>query len=218
MGPREAPRTPFGPGGDPPAILIAVTSSHLESARFAIECAVCPVCRLAIGDRPPRTCERCETPHHADCWDYLEGCGMYACDRARLEADLETRREAGIRAMEADGALVLLEEPDDPEDLDEVGVVAWRWRDLMRPITWAQLPPVFWRRVGTVLVGPCLLAFDRAVRHPTLEGQVSWLVAGGLLGATAFLAITLSEEIPRALVWLSGWNPELPEDTRRLTG
>ena len=26
-----------------------------------------------------RICERCETPHHADCWDYAGGCALFGC-------------------------------------------------------------------------------------------------------------------------------------------
>lgn len=38
----------------------------------------CPVCAMAIADRPV-LCRRCRTPHHPDCWDYAGGCSMFAC-------------------------------------------------------------------------------------------------------------------------------------------
>lgn len=42
----------------------------------------CPVC----GDRLVKsiqTCPICKTQHHAQCWDYNEGCAVYACEANR---------------------------------------------------------------------------------------------------------------------------------------
>jgi hypothetical protein len=41
--------------------------------------ATCPVCGDALGDRPRRTCERCDTLHHEDCYDYLGDCATFGC-------------------------------------------------------------------------------------------------------------------------------------------
>ena len=38
----------------------------------------CPVCSTVIVGQY-RTCERCNTPHHIDCWDYCGGCAIFAC-------------------------------------------------------------------------------------------------------------------------------------------
>lgn len=78
----------------------------------------CPVC----GDRilgPPRTCTRCDTPHHAECWDYVPGCAVFACEEGALvRADEWPRAHrlvlwraralvAGARALRG-GALALV--------------------------------------------------------------------------------------------------------------
>lgn len=38
----------------------------------------CPVCGESVG-AAPTPCPRCDTPHHFDCWEYNEGCGVYGC-------------------------------------------------------------------------------------------------------------------------------------------
>ena len=38
----------------------------------------CPVCSTAIDDSP-RVCERCSTPHHEDCWEYVGDCAIFGC-------------------------------------------------------------------------------------------------------------------------------------------
>lgn len=38
----------------------------------------CPVCGTRISDKPT-WCERCETPYHADCFAFAEGCAIYGC-------------------------------------------------------------------------------------------------------------------------------------------
>ncbi|HLY11423.1 MAG TPA: RING finger protein [Planctomycetota bacterium] len=40
----------------------------------------CPIC--AAGLREPLVrCDRCRSPHHRECWDYLGHCATYGCDR-----------------------------------------------------------------------------------------------------------------------------------------
>jgi len=40
--------------------------------------ATCPVCADLLAG-PMRTCPRCRTPHHPECWDYLPGCAIFGC-------------------------------------------------------------------------------------------------------------------------------------------
>lgn len=43
---------------------------------------VCPVCSSRVA--PKFLCPGCRTPHHAECWKYSGGCGVFACSgRAR---------------------------------------------------------------------------------------------------------------------------------------
>lgn len=39
----------------------------------------CPVCGDAVAEGPARRCPSCETPHHPECWEWVEGCARYAC-------------------------------------------------------------------------------------------------------------------------------------------
>lgn len=41
----------------------------------------CPVCAEGV-EGEGRRCERCETLHHADCWDYLGHCAIFGCQPA----------------------------------------------------------------------------------------------------------------------------------------
>jgi hypothetical protein len=41
--------------------------------------AACPVCGEGVGAAPTR-CRICDAPHHFDCWEYNEGCGVYGCN------------------------------------------------------------------------------------------------------------------------------------------
>lgn len=47
-------------------------------ANDALRCPTCPVCGTGISERP-FLCPHCDTPHHADCWDYNGGCATYGC-------------------------------------------------------------------------------------------------------------------------------------------
>lgn len=46
----------------------------------------CPLCGRPLG-ASPRRCERCSTPHHAECWEYFGGCATSGC--ARQGGDLK---------------------------------------------------------------------------------------------------------------------------------
>lgn len=50
--------------------------------------AACPVCGEGVGAAPTR-CLICDAPHHFDCWEYNEGCGVYGCN-----AQPKTRKPA----------------------------------------------------------------------------------------------------------------------------
>lgn len=39
----------------------------------------CGVCGAVIEGQRYIVCPSCETPHHADCWDYNEGCSVFGC-------------------------------------------------------------------------------------------------------------------------------------------
>ena len=39
----------------------------------------CPVCGDELAGRKQKSCKRCGTPHHADCWAYLGECAIFGC-------------------------------------------------------------------------------------------------------------------------------------------
>jgi hypothetical protein len=43
----------------------------------------CPVCGAEVSARRV-LCKRCRTPHHRDCWEYANGCSMFACGETRF--------------------------------------------------------------------------------------------------------------------------------------
>ena len=51
---------------------------QLPAAIVSLVGAVCRVCGARLS-APVVTCPRCESPHHADCWDYNGGCSTYGC-------------------------------------------------------------------------------------------------------------------------------------------
>lgn len=72
----------------------------------------CPVCACELAGAGTR-CARCQTPHHADCWRFNRGCGLYACRGHHLEGDLprldraEARARLGALLMTAGLGLVM---------------------------------------------------------------------------------------------------------------
>jgi hypothetical protein len=46
------------------------------------EPVLCPVCAAAMVDSVVR-CDKCETPHHEECWTYVGRCSTYACKGKR---------------------------------------------------------------------------------------------------------------------------------------
>ena len=43
----------------------------------------CPVCATPISGSPI-ICDRCDTPHHDDCWSYAEGCAVFGCKKVNF--------------------------------------------------------------------------------------------------------------------------------------
>jgi len=39
----------------------------------------CPICTTVLRE-PLVRCERCRSPHHRECWEYLGSCATYGCD------------------------------------------------------------------------------------------------------------------------------------------
>lgn len=46
---------------------------------------LCPVCAAVMTEQVVR-CDRCQTPHHAECWTYVGQCSTYACKGKRFVA------------------------------------------------------------------------------------------------------------------------------------
>jgi hypothetical protein len=66
-------------------------NSPADGTDYLEEAAKCPVCACSIfegaEDDPVVWCKRCNTPHHADCWQYNGGCALYGC-REQAPPDL----------------------------------------------------------------------------------------------------------------------------------
>lgn len=41
--------------------------------------SACPICREDVVETGRTPCPRCATPHHADCFEFAGGCGIYGC-------------------------------------------------------------------------------------------------------------------------------------------
>lgn len=58
---------------------------------------VCQVCGDPMESEVVR-CERCDTPHHGACWEYIQGCSTFACPAVapqRADEEVETRLDPG---------------------------------------------------------------------------------------------------------------------------
>jgi hypothetical protein len=53
--------------------------------------ARCPVCGVDLPASPWR-CQRCDTPHHADCAEYFGGCAIFGCRDGHPPARLEMQQ------------------------------------------------------------------------------------------------------------------------------
>lgn len=93
------------------------------------ELGPCPVCGQALG-RPITACGNCHTPHHADCWEYNEGCAIYACGSKpaapvpgiRLAPDAALPRLAFLAVFICLGALFATGGRQTPVQLDDLSV------------------------------------------------------------------------------------------------
>jgi hypothetical protein len=50
----------------------------MEATQHEGAVARCPTCATPLPDSPVY-CQRCNTPHHLDCWRFAAGCSIYAC-------------------------------------------------------------------------------------------------------------------------------------------
>lgn len=44
----------------------------------------CQVCGEIISDNDKVECAKCRTPHHRDCWSYMEKCSTFGCDSQNI--------------------------------------------------------------------------------------------------------------------------------------
>lgn len=56
------------------------------------EDARCGVCGETVGNNGVENCGRCDTPHHADCWQFAGQCSVYACGFRKRRQELETTK------------------------------------------------------------------------------------------------------------------------------
>ena len=54
---------------------------------------ICPVCGEPVV-RDMVFCRRCKTPHHADCWQFINGCSVYGCGEKSCQAPQPAQRPA----------------------------------------------------------------------------------------------------------------------------
>lgn len=52
---------------------------------------MCQICGDGIESNRVR-CVRCETPHHADCWNYYGGCSTYGCGEKRYRRPKQRKK------------------------------------------------------------------------------------------------------------------------------
>ena len=75
--------------------------THLQSSPKTPACPVCG-CSVHTGEEI-HNCPGCDTPHHSECWEYNEGCAIYACDgKPRKElAPIEPEKRLGSIALDS---------------------------------------------------------------------------------------------------------------------
>jgi len=81
----ESARPP--PSVPPPAPGDAIVAGALGGMQLDPASASCPVCATALSE-PRIECPTCAVFHHAECWDYAGGCGVYGCRKALRGARL----------------------------------------------------------------------------------------------------------------------------------
>ena len=66
-----------------------------------MEQLICPVCHSPLEDEPTIECTACQTPHHQECWEYIEGCAIFGCsERTDKGAQIERANALSVPAEE----------------------------------------------------------------------------------------------------------------------
>ena len=66
-----------------------------------MEQLICPVCHSPLDDEPTIECSACQTPHHQECWDYIEGCAIFGCsERTDKGAQIDRANVLSVPAEE----------------------------------------------------------------------------------------------------------------------
>ena len=65
---------------DQAMITRAVGIEFIENGQATtLEHVICKICGEEIAGHEMVYCQRCKTPHHADCWQYAGSCSVYGC-------------------------------------------------------------------------------------------------------------------------------------------
>ncbi|HUG66103.1 MAG TPA: RING finger protein, partial [Pirellulaceae bacterium] len=65
---------------DQAMITQAVGIEFVESGEATtLEHVICKICGEEIAGHEMVYCQRCKTPHHGDCWQYVGSCSVYGC-------------------------------------------------------------------------------------------------------------------------------------------
>jgi len=88
------------------------------------ETIACQICGEPIGDGAAVYCTCCATPHHRDCWNYIEHCSTYACPGTTCVDDGDEARRLSTEAAERFAAMhqapvIPKGRCDEPDDLLE---------------------------------------------------------------------------------------------------
>lgn len=70
---------------------VGVHSTSVEPpVALTVRAVRCAVCGTDLSD-PTRTCARCDTAVHAECWEYGGGCPRFACPESRCLREMALR-------------------------------------------------------------------------------------------------------------------------------
>ncbi len=62
---------------------VAAPAQPMAAPAAPGEALLCPICQSPTAPGEATTsCPACQTIHHADCWEYNKGCGLYGCKQA----------------------------------------------------------------------------------------------------------------------------------------
>lgn len=139
----------------------------------------CGVCGDRIQGAEVR-CPECEAPHHAECWEYNEGCSIYGCQGVLAEV---RRRGQTLPALQEP-------EPQVQELSPPTGELAAVQRRL------ASLPPSTWHLTGFLLL---VLSFVFAAADLRDRGYPG--LGAGLTFALGNIFFWLGAMIQEILLW-----------------